>query len=142
MTETKPRTEFKEPADLLAAESQRNSLVEEVAGIATQLSDKDRRHPDGTRFSNEDYHSWRKKALVALRARESVLRRLNGWLAQEKRRLAPMEPEGAPATGPHKVIGEAYQLFLRLQDEDVDFSPEELATVEQLRAYLTGEMEP
>lgn len=131
------KTLFVTPKSLTDAEARRRELAEKIGDIATQLSDRDRCHPDGRRFTDAEYHAWRKKALGALRAHERVLRQTNDWIKQE-RRLSHAEktaasPEELSAL---RLISDAYSLFVKLRDDDVEFDDAEWQVIERLRNYL------
>ena len=133
---TTVRVEFVEPASLTDAELQRRHLTEKIGDIATQLSDRDRRHPDGTRFTDHEYHDWRRRALGALRAHERVLRQINDWIKQERRNARALETASLDDKEMFQRINAAYKLFVKLREEGVDFTPEEWTIIEQLRACL------
>ncbi len=146
-------SEFVPPPNISAGEAQRSVLIEEISKILTQLSDRDRRviwflcrqcdfqtasppKRDEHAFAKKHefstaqgvdgeriYKEWRRKALTALRAREGVLRRLNAWLDTARGNA-------------EKLLNEAYDLLLRLKDDDVEFFPEDLVVLENLRTYL------
>lgn len=154
MSSTGNRIEFVEPAGLTDAETRRRTLAEEIGDIATQLNARKQeraakfvdRHPNGIkgayellpeeRQENVDYMAWRKKALGALRARERVLRQLNDWLKAERRRLHMTENLPPEEKDTATLIDNAYKLFVKLREDDVEFDSEEWATIEKLREYL------
>ena len=130
------RVEFSEPASLTDAEVRRRHLAEKIGDIATQLADRDRRHADGKRFTDKEYHDWRRRALGAMRAHERVLRQVNDWIKHERRRQhaeKSMPPEQLDA---FRIIDRAYKLFVKLREEEVEFTAEEWADIELLRNYL------
>ena len=78
------------------------------------------------RWSSERFHTWRKNAITALRARENVLRKLNTWI----------ETHDKAGDEPDILIAKAHQLLKNLEDDVVEFEPEERAVIESLGAYL------
>lgn len=154
------RIEFVEPAGLTDAEARRRQLAEEIGDIAAQLNARKQernakfveRHPNGIenpreitaedRKENVDYHAWRKKALSALRARERVLRQLNDWLKAERRRLHLTENSPPEQRDVTTLISDAYKLFVKLREEDVEFEPAEWAIIEKLREHLDHRPKP
>lgn len=150
------RTVYRIPGSLTEARDTRRTLIEEISGINYQLSNKDKRRKctvcggagniNGTttcetcagrgnfRWHPHEYHAWRQRALTALRAREAVLRQVNNWLDAEEDRLALIE-QGTPVPS-LALIRKAYDLFIVLKEDGVDFEASELAVVEELRAAL------
>lgn len=129
---------YKEPTTLDEAEESRRLLIDEIANITQQLGEKERRHADGKRWTEEEYKSWRRKATTALRARESVLRRVNAWLQIKKREFHATHKNGAHISPDRGYLLAAYQLLARLKDEDgVEFFPEEVKLMKTLEEYLT-----
>lgn len=55
------------PTEIDDAERLLAAITSEAQAIQDQLSDRDRTHPDGTRLTGEEYWSWRKRAVDALR---------------------------------------------------------------------------
>ncbi len=55
------------PENLEEAEQLLRDNTFEIQSIQDQLGNRDRRHSDGTRFSGEEYWTWRHKAAGALR---------------------------------------------------------------------------
>lgn len=58
--------EFVLPDDIGEVRALVDDLVFEIQSIQTQLGNKDRTHPDGRRFTAEEYWTWRHKAAGAL----------------------------------------------------------------------------
>ncbi len=100
------RAVYTAPSCLAEAQAARLKLIEDIAGINAQLSNKNKRRKcttcdgegtrgenkpcaacdgrGGFRWSDHEYHAWRQRALTALRAREAVLRRVNKWIKDEE----------------------------------------------------------
>ena len=131
---------YKEPAPLEEAEESRRLLIDEIANITQQLGEKERRHPDGKRWTEEEYKSWRRKATTALRARESVLRRVNAWLQTKKREFHTQHKasNGAAASTEKVFLLAAHQLLLKLETDDVEFDPEERQLIQAIGEHLHG----
>ena len=149
------QTTYKPPVCLTEARVTRKKLIEEIAGINHQLSNKDKRRKcqacngdgcadcdnrGGFRLDEHEYHAWRQRALTALRAREHVLRSVNAWIAAEEGRVAVLV--GGTPFEPVHLIREAYQLLLILQDDGVEFEDDEWQTVEKLRLFLEPNAKP
>lgn len=151
----KERVVYQPPSCLAEAQAVRQKLIEDIAGINAQLSNKNKRrkceHCNGSgaytnhrcphcegrggfRWSDHEYHEWRQRALTALRAREAVLRRVNKWIADEESRAQAIE-NGVPADT-HDIIRKAHTLFLALVEDGVELDPAEWQVVEELRAFL------
>jgi hypothetical protein len=145
------RTIFVPPTSKEEARITRQKLIEEVAGINFQLSNKNKRHrcltcqgtghlvdntscqackgQGGIRWSDHEYHAWRQRALTALRAREAVLRRVNSWIEET-------EKNGTEQIEPVTLIRKAYDLLLVLIGDGVELEGDEQKTLEELRIYL------
>lgn len=134
------KTEFTTPPCLAAGMARRRQLVDQISEITVQLSDKDRRHEDGRRWTDSEYHAWRQKALRTLRARESVLRELNDWLEGERARVALADAGNTAAADTLQVEHDAYRLLMKLAEEGVDLDEAEWAVVERLRAHVVSLM--
>lgn len=134
------RVVYSDPENLPSARTWRTQLVEEISDISTQLSDRNKHdrcvpcngqgceacnNKGGVRWTSERFHTWRKSAITALRARENVLRKLNTWIETHDR-----------ADEPDVLIEKAHRLLKNLEEEDVEFEPEERAVIESLGAYL------
>jgi len=151
----KERVVYQPPSCLAEAQAVRQKLIEDIAGINAQLSNKNKRRNcencggtgednggpcppcngrGGFRWADHEYHEWRQRALTALRAREAVLRRVNKWIADEKSRAQAIE-NGVPADT-HDIIRKAHTLFLDLVEDGVELDPAEWQVVEELRAFL------
>ncbi len=150
------RTVYKPPSCLAEARSVRQKLIEDIAGINSQLSNKNKRRKctacdgegtlgnnipcstckgrGGFRWSDHEYHSWRQRALTALRAREAVLRRVNTWVSEEENRTEVIE-RGTPADT-HDLIRKAHTLFLDLVQDGVELETDEWRVIEELRDFL------
>ena len=131
------QTEYLEPTSLEAAEEARRLLIDEIANITQQLGEKERRHPDGKRWTEEEYKTWRRKATTALRARESVLRRVNAWLQTEKRKFHAQH-KALNKSGPTERVFllAAHQLLIKLDTDDVEFDAEELELIKSIGDHL------
>jgi hypothetical protein len=147
---------YQPPSCLAEARSARARLIESIADINTQLSNKNKRRTctacdgsgadgnnvpcptckgrGGFRWTDHEYHEWRQRALTALRARESVLRRINSWVSDAEHREVALE-QGASADT-HDLVRKAHNLFLALAEDGVDYDTDEWQVVEELRAYL------
>ena len=150
------RTIYKQPSCLAEARSVRQKLIEDIAGINAQLSNKNKRRKctacdgegsqgnnkpctacdgrGGFRWSDHEYHEWRQRALTALRAREAVLRRVNSWIADAESRAEVLE-QGVPADT-HDLIRKAHNLFLDLVQDGVELETDEWRVIEELRDFL------
>ena len=139
---------YTDPGSLEQAHAWRTALIEEISDISVQLADKnktDRCHlcnghgcdncgnRGSIRWLPERYHTWRRGALTALRARENTLRRINGWIM-----VNDVTGEGAATV----LIKKAYDLLQDLKEGDVDFDKEELDTIDSLRDYLLPRLTP
>lgn len=153
---TTERAVYKPPTCLAEATSVRQKLIEDIAGINAQLSNKNKRrkctackgrgtHGDnepcppcqgkgGFRWSDHEYHGWRQRALTALRAREKVLRRVNQWISDEEGCTAAVA-SGVPVDT-HMLIRKAHSLFLDLVEDGVELESDEWKVIEELRAFL------
>lgn len=135
------RVVYSDPENLAAARTWRTQLVEEISDISTQLSDRNKQdrctscngkgcaacdNKGGTRWTNERFHTWRKAAITALRARENVLRKLNTWI----------ETHDKAGDEPDILIAKAHRLLKNLEEDDVEFDQEERAVIESLGSYL------
>ena len=135
------RVVYSDPENLAAALTRRTQLAEEISDISTQLSDRNKQdrctacngkgcnacdNKGGARWTNERFHTWRKSAITALRARENVLRRLNTWI----------ETHDKAGDEPDVLFAKAHQLLKNLEEDDVEFEPEEREVIESLGAYL------
>lgn len=72
---------YRDPASTEDGERERRVLIEEIGSINLQL--KDPEHAGDL--------AWRQRALAALRVRENILRRVNDWLASNRRRKPPID---------------------------------------------------
>ena len=128
----------------MEAEAQKRRLAAEIEDIMrqldtrrkTQIAQFNKRHPRDTngpwKVTQEEreesiaHKDWFRRATTALRARERVLKLLDVWIdATRKKR-----PD------PSKLINAAYQLFIELQRDEVDFNEEEQAVIKELEMYL------
>lgn len=148
------RADTAPPASITDAEVRRRRLADEIADIAQQLAARKQqrmsafmeRHPDGIqtkaeltqedRLADHNYLQWRQKALGALRVREKALRYVNDWLRDARRREGVLETASPGEASVVRLINDAYQLFVKLREDDVEFDPEEWETVEKLRRFL------
>lgn len=64
------------PDDIEEAETMLRDVQADVVGIQTQLGNRNRTHPDGTRFTDQEYWDWRGRAAGALHHRLEELREL------------------------------------------------------------------
>ena len=149
------RVTYKPPTCLAEARSVRQKLIEDIADINAQLSDKNKRRKclicdgsgavndmpcrecsgrGGFRWADHEYHAWRQRALTALRARETVLRRVNAWISDEENRATAIE-RGVPVDT-HDLVRKAHNLFLDLAEDGVEYESEEWKVIEELRIFL------
>ncbi len=70
-----PKIQSIEEAERLKAE-----LADMQVDIQTQLGDRDKHHPDGSRFTSNEYWQWRKKASFAMACGVKQLRFLKQWI--------------------------------------------------------------
>lgn len=155
--DNKTPIEFVTPSSISDGEEKRRFLAEEIGDIAQQLNARRqevrakfaKRHPNGTRgpwdVTPEErteivaHEAWRNRALGDLRIREKVLRQLNDWL-KEARRKAYTEAGQPLKTPPStRILRAAYDLFLRLHKEEVEFDHDEWQVIEALGKCIHGD---
>ena len=136
-----PQVTYQDPASLDSAEEQRRGLIDEIASIAQQLGDRERRHPDGRRWTEDEYRTWRRRATTALRARESVLRKINAWLQTERRKFhiefKASQSQPGVQSEEKKLLKEVCGFLQRLKEEEFEFEDDELKLFETLKKHLT-----
>ena len=95
-------TEWTPPDNLDAAHVQRRVLVAEIQEIQNQLGDRERR----AELSQEEWLTWRKRAIWALTNRLQVLRQLKDWIDAQSPRLSIAEQRAdiVDLRGPTRVI--------------------------------------
>ena len=134
-TGTDVLTEFLgRPVRELEAEFQ--TTVGEVQKIQAQLGDKDRRHPDGSRYTSHEYHEWRGRASAALRHLLVRQRALKDALKTARRRYNSDTPVGPDLKTPEALIHAAFVVIHRLACEGVELDPEEQRVKDALDEYL------
>lgn len=72
-----------QPKNLEEARQFKQELADKVVEIQSQLTSRDRTHPDGRRFTNQEYCQWRQwkaKATYALAQTLKQLRAVKGWI--------------------------------------------------------------
>lgn len=77
--------EYDFPEDLEEAETMLRDVQADVIGIQTQLGNRNRQHPDGSRFTDEEYWEWRHRAAGALHHRLEELRELKAHVKTLRR---------------------------------------------------------
>lgn len=112
--------------------------IEENQGIQAQLSDKNRCHADGSRFSEHEYHEWRGRAIAALKHGVAEQRVLKEALKVARRRFNTDTPLRAAneLDTPDALMHAAYVLLKRLVSEGVDIDDEEQRIIDALDAHL------
>lgn len=113
------------PRSIKQALKDRRKAVEEIARIEQQLADTTR----VGRYDNiEGYRNWRKKAEHALRMYRLVENQLAEWLLLK-------EADGMA------LLKRAHKVLKDLQEDDVEFRPDELELIRMLDAF-TNEIKP
>ena len=74
--EQTPSESIELPVDIEAAEVLLRDLQAEVTDIQSQLGNRDRRHPDGSRYTSIEYWNWRGRASYALSRKYADLREI------------------------------------------------------------------
>lgn len=122
-------------ADLEAAFRKR---IEENQGIQLQLSDKDKRHPDGSRYTDHEYHEWRGRAIAAWKHGVAEQRVMKEALKIARRRFNTDTPlrNASDLTTPDALIHAAYVVLHRMASEGVEVDEEEQRIIDALDAYL------
>jgi hypothetical protein len=122
-------------ADLEAAF---RKCVEENQDIQAQLTNKDKRHPDGRRYTDHEYHDWRSRAVMAWRHGVAEQRVLKEAVKIARRRFNTDVPLLAveELTSPDALIHAAYVLLRRLATEGVEIDDGEQRIIDALDAYL------
>jgi hypothetical protein len=121
-----------------ALEQAFRKVVEEAQGIQSQLSDRDKRHPDGSRYGDHEYHEWRGRALAAWRHLVARQRVMKEAVKIAHRRFNPDTPL-RPATElktPEALLHAALVLMHQFQSDGVEFDEEEYRIVNAIDAYL------
>lgn len=111
--------------------------VEENQGIQAQLSDKNKCHPDGRRYTEYEYHEWRGRAVAAWRHGLAEQRALKAALKIARRRFntdTPLRPAATLKT-PDELIHAAHVVLHRIACE-VEIDEEEQQVIDALDTYL------
>ena len=111
--------------------------VEENQGIQAQLSDRNRTHADGRRFTDHEYHEWRSRAVAAWRFGVAEQRVMKEAVKIAHRRFNTNTPlrDAADLVTPDALIHAAHVLLKRLAGE-VELDDEEQRIIDALDSYL------
>lgn len=136
-----PKKEFtNEPEDLslLALwelEERYSDAVKNTHNIQVQLSDRDKRSADGKRMSSVEYHTWRRRAVIALRHAQDKQAELKQALKDARRRFnrdGPLNLDSAD-----DLLHASWVLLAQIASSGVwTPSKDEQATMTALRNYL------
>lgn len=137
------------PEDILAQfkgrpvaelEAAYRKLVDNNQGIQAQLSNQNRTHPDGRRFTDHEYHEWRGRAVAAWRHGVAEQRALKEALKTARRRFNTDTPlrDASDLTTPDALIHAAHVLLKRIAGE-IEIDDEEQRIIDALDAYLRNQ---
>ena len=112
--------------------------IDENQSIQLQLSDKDKRHPDGSRYSEHEWHEWRQRAIAAWKHGVAEQRVMKEALKVSRRRFNTDTPlrDAPDLTTPDALIHAAYVVLHRMASEGVEVDDEEQRIIDALDAYL------
>lgn len=79
------------PVTMADAEDLYATLQEDCVMIQAQLSNKDHRHEDGERLTDQEYHQWRAKATWALSKKRVQMGRVKRWITDRKQEAYRIE---------------------------------------------------
>ena len=121
-----------EPTSIEDALTKRDRLSIELRDIEAQLSQDDPRDSDGNPFDDNEYESWRKRAIGAIRFKQARIALLKKWIREHKRfDEAPLGFKTALS-----LLRDATKVFGSLEDSGVALSESELRIVEAIRGFL------
>jgi hypothetical protein len=117
--------------------AERQKLINEASDIQAALSDKDKKHPDGTRMSDTEYWDWRKRAIFALRARQRRMSELKEFVRKERYKANAVAADLKDLSD-IGLLQAAYGLLRTLSREGVDITEKEQALMDVIRDRLTN----
>ena len=126
---------LQEPSSVAEAEKLKLDLIDRVSDIQAQLGLRDKLDAEGRRLSSDAYWDWRRRAVGALKASHSDLRRLNAWIKAARRREMERVAD-VDLDDPRSLIKAAYNLFKKLVADEVELDPDEQAVVDALREHI------
>ncbi len=101
---------FVEPRSADEAADRRRRLQGEVEQIQGQLSDRNRLDPEtGLRLTEGAYNAWRRRAIVAMHAKQQELRDIKAWIGRQHDNKKASE---------WALLARVYRLLERLDLED------------------------
>lgn len=133
---------FKAPQNIQEAEERLKALRVDIVQLETALRNKHVSHPQtGERLTTKQYFDWKRevRSVFSQKVRETSY--LKSWMKLQGG--IPLTPNQFNGEAAFRVLWRCSQLFRRLNDEGVDFAPEELQLlmdVENLTGLKTDQL--
>lgn len=128
-----------EPESIADCKARISKIVQEIRVIETQLSEKNKTHPNGRRYTNEQYHAWRRNALKALDSKLGQLSSLKRWQASYLSQLTA-ERIKVDTSDSESMLRACYVLHERMKEEVSvkDLEPKMIAVMDAVRNRVLG----
>ena len=120
---------WEEPESIKDAEQKKDKTLSLLFNIDSQLNNKHLTDETGKRLEPQKYQVKRQQLLKQKSQLLRDLKRLGSWIRNAR------NPVGAEMTDA-ALLKKAYQMFLQLQEDGVEFEPEEAQFLEVLSARV------